>query len=117
MQSFLSGKRSSSNLENPPAKRHTKEQTDRDPEQVEDPNDDVEIEIAEEALESYTPTVEEEPTVEKSNDILSLDQGEDMKKVIKAALIDALKDTEAAKVLSEQIAVRIRNLNLNESNS
>jgi hypothetical protein len=43
MQSFLSGKRSSSNLENPPAKKHTKEQTDRYPEQVEDPSDDLEI--------------------------------------------------------------------------
>ena len=70
--------------------------------------------MAEDFLESYTPTVEEEPTVEESNQMLSLDQGEDMKEVIKAALIDALKDKEAAKVLSEQIAVRIMNLNAEE---
>jgi hypothetical protein len=59
--------------------------------------------MAEEVLESYTSTVEEEPTVEKSNQILS----EDMQDVIKAALIDALKDHKAAKVLSEQLAVRV----------
>ena len=49
------GKLISSNLEIPSIKKHITEHVEKDPEQEETPSDDVYTEIAEEALESYTP--------------------------------------------------------------
>ena len=101
MSTFLLGKRSRSDSQDVPAKKvAAEEQEVREPQLEEDPNDDMEIETAEEALETFTPEhdlVENvtEDMVQAANPL----EREDIKKVVKASLIAALKDPEAAKLL------------------
>ena len=63
MQSFLSDKRSNSGLEDPPVKKESIDRENLDPEQEEDMSED-EVETAEEVLETYSPTIDEDLTVD-----------------------------------------------------
>ena len=97
MSSFLSGKHSNPDIEDPPAKRQSVEVGV--PEEEEDPSDDIEVEVAVGASKEV---------VEKTEEMTNPIEKDDIKKEIKCALIDALKDPEAAQLLSEQIVDRIQ---------
>ena len=121
MKTFLFGKRSSSNLQDSPAKKiATEEQEIKGPELEEGPDkdDDIEIETAEEVLETITPHFDqlenEAEDKNKGSEANPLER-EDIKEVVKASLIAALKDPEAVKLLSDEIAHRIQNLDKKET--
>ena len=117
MSTFLLGKRSRSDSPDIPAKKvAAEEQEVQEPQMEEDPNDDLEVETAEEALETFSPEHDLVENVPKDMDQTANPlQGQDIKEVVKASLIAALKDPEAAKLLSEQIAHRIKKLNTKET--
>ena len=104
MSSFLSGKHSNPDIEDPPAKRQSVEVGG--PEEEEDPSDYIEVEVAVGASKEV---------VEKTEEMTNPIEKDDIKKEIKCALIDALKDPEAAQLLSEQIVDRIQKLNAKEA--
>ena len=96
MTSFLFGKHSKPDPEDPPAKRQTVELVGSQEEKFTGDDNDIEVEVA-----LDTP-------VEVRDETSSTIDKDDLKKEIKYALIDALKDPEAAKLLSEQIVNRMQ---------
>ena len=96
MTSFLIGKHSNPEPEDPPAKRQTVELVGSQEDTFTGDDNDIEVEVA-----LDTP-------VEVRDETSSTIDKDDLKKEIKYALIDALKDPEAAKLLSEQIVNRMQ---------
>ena len=121
MSNYLVKKPSSTELLGPPAKKAAVESVAKDPhpQLQEDPDDDLPVDEAEDALQRYagqvyTAVESENIQEDQAQTVVTEDKG-NIKEIVKSALVEALKDPEAAKLLSEQIVYRIKKLSKDDT--